>query len=72
MAREERGASGTETEVQLLIQSQIKPELILWGVLKMGRPSLEQKAWAMIPPALVSSGMGGTLRRRGLREVALS
>ena len=35
MAREERGASGTETEVQLLIQSQIKPELILWGVLKM-------------------------------------
>ena len=36
MAREERGASGTETEVQLLIQSQIKPELILWGVLKMG------------------------------------
>ena len=35
MAREERGANGTETEVQLLIQSQIKPELILWGVLKM-------------------------------------
>lgn len=28
------GASGTETEVQLLIQSQIKPELILWGVLE--------------------------------------